>query len=132
MRRLEGLATIDRREERAQTAARGPAAPRIRYAAMVLGDGTLLPITRMVGRRIIGEIDPLSSEGRRLLRTGRVTLCFADGTRIQTASIQSVLAGMESSVRAHRDGGPGVSDWKRHHDRVLRSIGRMKRRLRLH
>lgn len=133
MRRAEQLLS----KRHAEPASRGSAAsalpqPQMRYTAMVLGDGTILPITGSLGRKLLREIDPFSREGRRLLRAGRVSLCFNDGARRMTASIQSILAGMESSLRAQRDAGPGVVDWRSHHDRMLRSIGRMKRRLGSH
>ena len=104
----------------------------MRYAAMVLGDGSIMPITQNLGRRRLREIDPLSAEGRRLLKAGRVRLVVDDGARTLTDSILSVLTEMETTVRAHRDAGPGLVDWRGHFDRVLRNIGRMKRRLRSH
>lgn len=105
------------------------ARPTKRYTAAVCGDGTILPITESLGRRHLREIDPLSSQGRDLLRRGRVTLCYEDGSRVETAPIQEVLDRMLSLTRRRRDTHPELQRWTRHHDRVLRSINRMKTRL---
>jgi len=109
-------------------AARG-ATPPTRYAAAVCGDGRVLTISQMCGRRLIREIDPLSSQGRSLLAAGQVTLFYDDGRRVQTAPIDDVLGCMESDTRVRRDAYPHLSEWTSHHDRVLKSIVRMKRRL---
>jgi len=100
-----------------------------RYAAAVCGDGRVLTITQTCGRRLIREIDPLSSHGRSLLAAGQVTLFYDDGRRVQTAPIDDVLGHMESAARVRRDAYPHVSEWTSHHDQVVKSIVRMKRRL---
>ena len=44
------------------------------YRAALLGDGSVLPIEERLGKRILRTIQPESSEGRGLLRSGRVVL----------------------------------------------------------
>ncbi len=97
---------------------------------MVLGDGRIMPIVETLGRRQIREIDPLSSDGRRLLADGHVTLCWEDGQRVEARPVVDVLDTLQSSARSRRDSGPGIPGWTVHHNRVIRSIGRMKRILR--
>jgi len=97
---------------------------------MVLGDGRILPIVETLGRRVIREIDPLSTDGRRLLAEGLVTLCWEDGLRSETRPVVDVLETIQSRTRSLRDSGPGIPGWTVHHNRVIRSIGRMKRILR--
>lgn len=99
------------------------------HSAAVLGDGTILPIVEKLGRRVLREIDPLSSEGRSLLDSGRVTLWYDDGASVETAPIQQVLDHLRSAVLVRRDAYPKVPRWTDHHDQVLKSIGRMKRTL---
>ena len=103
-----------------------------RYAAAVCGDGRVLTITQMCGRRLVREIDPLSSRGRSLLAAGRVTLFYDDGRLVKNAPIHDVLGRMESAARVRRDAYPDLSEWTSHHDQVLDSIVRMKRRLEPH
>src|SRR2546426_6023171 len=109
--------------------AQAAAVPEKRHSAAVLGDGRILPIIETLGRRVLREIDPLSSEGRSLLDAGRVTLWYDDGARVETAPIQQVLDRLRSAVRVRRDAYPKVPRWTAHHDKLLKSIGRMKRSL---
>ena len=102
----------------------------LKRTAMVLGDGRVLPIVETLGRRVIREIDPLSADGRRLLAEGLVTLCWEDGLRSETRPVVDVLDTIQSRTRSLRDSGPGTPGWTVHHNRVIRSIGRMKRILR--
>jgi len=108
----------------------GPGGIPLTHTAMVLGDGRIMPIVETLGRRMIREIDPLSSDGRRLLADGRVALCWEDGLRFATRPVVDVLETLQSSARSRRDSGPAVPGWTVHHNRVIRSIGRMKRILR--
>jgi hypothetical protein len=80
-----------------------------------------MPITESLGRRRLREIDPLSSTGRRLLSSGHVTLCYANG-RIEQATIQDVLDRLDSIARHDRAVHPDLQPWTSHHDRVLESI----------
>ncbi|MDH3285983.1 MAG: hypothetical protein OEQ13_14720 [Acidobacteriota bacterium] len=50
------------------------AAPAIRYRAVELPSGSLLPTEARLGRRVLRTIDPASAEGRRLLAARRVEL----------------------------------------------------------
>ena len=95
----------------------------------MLGDGHILPIVETLGRRVIREIDPLSALGRTLLDSGRVTLWYDDGARVETAPIQTVLDRLRSSVLRSRSTYSKVPRWTTHHDELLKSIGRMKRTL---
>jgi len=99
----------------------------IRRTAMVLGDGRVMPIVETLGRRLIREIDPLSANGRRLLGDGRVTLCWEDGVRMEARPVADVLDTLQTNARTQRDAGPSHQAWMLHHNRVIRSIGRMKR-----
>jgi hypothetical protein len=103
--------------------------PEKRHRAAVLGDGKVFPIVETLGRRVLREIDPLSSEGRSLLDAGKVTLWFDDGARAEMAPIQVVLDKLQSAVRQRRDVYPEMPRWTAHHDQLLKSIGRMKRTL---
>ena len=103
--------------------------PQKRYTAAICGDGTILPIAESLGRRHLRDIDPLSSQGRILLLAGRVTLCYEDGNRVEAAPIQEVLDRMLSVTQQRRDVYPDLQRWTRHHDLVLRSINRMKSKL---
>jgi hypothetical protein len=101
------------------------------YSTMVLGDGSILPIVESLGKRQLREIDPLSVEGRQLLANGRVRLCYEDGRCVEAVPIQDVLERLDSVTRLQRGAYPShVKGWTRHHDRMLRHIGRMKRKLR--
>ncbi len=55
-------------------AAERESTPTIRYRAVRLPSGDLLPIEARLGRRVIRTIDPGSDEGRRLLAARRVDL----------------------------------------------------------
>ncbi|HKY31315.1 MAG TPA: hypothetical protein VJV23_02180 [Candidatus Polarisedimenticolia bacterium] len=99
----------------------------LRYSAAVLGDGRVLPIHETLGRRHLRDIEPLSAEGRRLLSAGRVTLWYEDGSRAEAAPIRDVLDRIASRAAERRGDYPQVQAWTDHHDRVLRSIGRMKK-----
>lgn len=101
---------------------------RKRYVAAVCGDGRVMPITEMLGRRRLREIDPHSTTGRRLLSSGRVTLCFENG-RIERAPIEDVLDRLASIARGSRAAHPDLQPWASHHDRVLSAIARVRDRL---
>jgi hypothetical protein len=107
----------------------GGTAAQVHYSAAVCGDGRVLPITATVGRHLVAEIDPLSHEGRHLLTSGFVTLCYEDGARAEKVPIQMVLDRLSSSLKSRRDAYPTLPGWAVHHDQVLRSIGRMKKSL---
>ena len=98
-----------------------------RFSTAVLGDGRILPIVETIGRRLIREIDPASSEGRALLDSGRVTLWFNDGASVRTAPVHQVLDEILAEARRKRDVYPAMPSWTAHHDEVLRSIGRARR-----
>ncbi|MFQ5700238.1 MAG: hypothetical protein ACE5HU_00150 [Acidobacteriota bacterium] len=90
----------------------------------------MLPITETLGRRRLREIDPLSAEGRRLLAQGHVRLCYEDGLRFETLPIRDVLDRLDAATRRSRGAyEPQVRPWIDHHDKILRSIGNMKKKL---
>ena len=98
-----------------------------RYSAMVLGDGGVLPIVERVGQRVIREIEPLSREGRSLLKSGRVTLWHEDGARHEAAPIAEILDRQALRARIARTAHAGLPVWADPGDSVLRRIGRMKK-----
>ena len=101
----------------------------MRYVAAVCGDGRITPITETLGRRLIREIDPLSHDGRALLIGGRVTLFYDDGARVERAAIGTILDRMLETARLKRAEFPEIPQWTAHHDHLLESLTRMKRRL---
>lgn len=105
------------------------AADRFTWCAMVLGDGRILPIIGSLGRRQIVEVEPASAEGRRLLNAGRVNLCWEDGRRVDRIPASEMLDKLLIETRTRKDALPAEPLWTRHHDRMARSIGRMKKRL---
>ena len=106
----------------------GVSPTRKKYVAAVRGDGRVMPITEMLGRRRLREIDPLTTTGRRLLASGRVTLCYGNG-RIERATIQDVLDRLLSITAQRRAAHPDLQPWASHHDRILESIERERNRL---
>lgn len=109
-------------------AAAGSSSTRKKYVAAVRGDGRVMPITEMLGRRRLREIDPHSATGRRLLASGQVTLCYGNG-RIERATIQDVLERLLSMTRKDRNAHPDVDSWTSHHDQILESIERERIKL---
>src|SRR5262245_1251361 len=99
------------------------------YSAAVLGDGRVTPITECLGRRLLREIDPLSSEGRSLLSSGRVMLWHEDGARREAVSIAEALDRQASRARTLGLTYPDLPEWTTHHDEMVRRIGRMKKAL---
>jgi len=108
---------------------RNDAADRFTWCAMVLGDGRILPIIGSLGRRQMMEVEPASAEGRRLLNAGRVSLCWEDGRRVDRIPAGELLDRLLIETRSRKDAIPAEPRWTRHHDRMARSIGRMKKRL---
>lgn len=100
-----------------------------RYHAAVLGDGQVMPIIETLGRRQLREIDPLSREGRELLGAGRVDLWHDDGARHGTIRIGELLDQKAAQARARLGEHRELPGWAEHHDRVLRSITRMRKML---
>lgn len=49
------------------------------YYTTVLGTGEICPISEMVGKRRVRTIEPRSREGKRLLRSGQVTIQVREG-----------------------------------------------------
>jgi hypothetical protein len=67
------------------------------YRAALLGDGCVLPIEERLGRRLLRTIEPASSEGRRLLGSGQVSLRHeADDW---TTTIRDALDRLERKAR---------------------------------
>ena len=97
------------------------------YSAAVLGNGHVMPIVESIGRRQLREIDPLSREGRALLVSARVTLWHDDGARREQIGIAEVLDRQATRARSLRAEHPDAPGCTRHHDRTLRSIGRMRK-----
>lgn len=98
-----------------------------RYTSAIMGDGSILPIQELIGRRLLREIDPLCIEGRQLLIDGRVSLHAANGTPIRQRRIDEILDRLLTLTRHRREAYPQFDSWTRHHDRMLESIHRMKR-----
>lgn len=82
------------------------------YTAVVCADGRVLPIVECLGRRVLGEIDPGSREGRELLAGGRVRLWSDSGKPIDRLPAEVVLRETRppggASVLRHAQ----VSRWK--------------------
>jgi hypothetical protein len=98
-----------------------------KYHAAVLGDGQVMPIMETLGRRQLREIDPLSREGRALLGSGRVDLWHDDGARHGAMRIGELLDLKAAQTRARLVEHPELPGWAEHHDRLLRSITRMRK-----
>jgi hypothetical protein len=66
-------------------------APLATYVTTLLGNGEICPIAELIGRRCVRRIDATSAEGRRLLRSGSVTVLTRDGQRFTRTPIVDVL-----------------------------------------
>ncbi|MFQ5670850.1 MAG: hypothetical protein ACE5HD_10100 [Acidobacteriota bacterium] len=94
------------------------------YVTSVLGNGSICPISEIIGRRRMRLIPPDSPEGKRLLRSGRVTIVVRDGRRFSGVAIVEVfdrLAGeIEQKARDPRTDHRAVESLTRLHDVLLR------------
>ena len=68
------------------------------YITTVLGNGQICPISEIIGRRRVRQIDPDSAEGKRLLQTGRVTILAREGQRFSGTPIVKVFDHLASEV----------------------------------
>ena len=64
--------------------------PRTTYVTTLMGNGEICPIIERIGRRCVRRIEAGSTEGRRLLRSGSVTVLTRDGARFAGLPIVEV------------------------------------------
>lgn len=69
------------------------------YSTTVLGDGEICPISEMLGRRRVRAIDPRSREGRKLLRSGQVTIQVRDGRCFSGMPVIEIFDRLVADVR---------------------------------
>ena len=101
--------------------------PEPTYVTSILGDGTICPISEIVGRRRVRRIDAGSVEGKRLLRNGRVTVLARDGRRFVGVPIASVfddLAGELDAEARDPDTDPHIADDLTH---LVEALDRQRR-----
>lgn len=67
------------------------AAVPLTYFTTVLGDGTICPISVMLGRKRVQAMDARSAEGKKLLRSGLVTIQVSGGRRFRGLPIVEVF-----------------------------------------
>lgn len=99
------------------------------YTAVICGNGRILPIVESIGRRVLREIDPASSEGREILRSGRASLWSEDGTRLGRIPVERALRDLEARVRQQRAEHAEVPRWRRHHSKIAASVARSRKDL---
>lgn len=74
--------------------------PEPTYITTVLGDGSVCPISEILGRRRVRRINAGSVEGKRLLRSGRVTVLARDGRRFEGVPIARVFDDLAGELSA--------------------------------
>jgi hypothetical protein len=72
-----------------------PLASKRFFRATLLGDGRLGPIEQRIGRRLCRIVDPESSEGEMLLKTGEVDLVGPDGEKIGRVRLAEALSRLQ-------------------------------------
>ncbi len=97
------------------------------YVTTLLGNGEICPISEMLGRRRLRRIAADSAEGRRLLRSGQVTVRTRQGRRFSGTSIVEVFDELARELRqAASDPGAdprAVEDLERALDALTRRRG---------
>ena len=79
------------------------AAVPLTYFTTVLGDGTICPISAMLGRKRVRAIDARSAEGKKLLRNGQVTIQVSGGRRFSGLPIVEVFDRLVADVEEAAD-----------------------------
>jgi hypothetical protein len=69
------------------------------YVTTLMGNGEICPISERLGRRCVRRIEAGSIEGRRLLRSGRVTVLTRAGHRFAGMPIIDVFDRLVREVR---------------------------------
>ena len=69
------------------------------YFPTVLGNGEICPISELIGRRRIRSIAAGSAEGRKLLRSGAVTIQVLDGRRFSGMPVVEIYDRLVHEVR---------------------------------
>lgn len=72
------------------TSPQGSRSSPVTYVTTLLGNGEICPIIERIGRRCVRRIEAGSEEGRRLLRSGCVTVLTRDGARFAGQPIAEV------------------------------------------
>ena len=72
------------------SAPQGSRPSRLTYVTTLLGNGEICPITERIGRRCVRRIEADSTEGRRLLQSGSVTVLTRAGQRFSGMPIVAV------------------------------------------
>jgi len=116
-------------QEKATSRATFPAGIDVSYTAVICGDGRILPIVESIGRRVLREIDPASSEGRAILRSGDASLWSEDGRRLGRIPVEKALRDLEKRVRAHKAEHEDVARWRTHHARIAAAVARSRKDL---
>jgi len=80
---------------------RSPAPPQVEttYFTTVLGNGQICPISECVGKRRVRSITAGSAEGRKLLRSGMVTIQVLDGRRYSGMPVVEIFDRMVQEVQ---------------------------------
>jgi hypothetical protein len=108
-----------------------PSAPRdsrpspATYVTTLLGNGEICPIIERIGRRCVRRIEAGSTEGRRLLRSGRVTVLTRDGGRFEGTPIIEVYDRLVDEV-TRKSGDPDADPRAR--DNLSRLLDDLHRR----
>ena len=92
------------------------------YFTTVLGNGEICPISEMVGRRRVRAIDPRSREGKKLLRSGQVTIQVRDGRRFSGMPVVEIFDRLVADV--HREAIDPATD-----PRAREELGRLGKTL---
>ena len=93
------------------------------YFTTVLGNGEICPISERVGKRRVRSIAAGSAEGRKLLRSGIVTIQALDGRRFSGMPVVAIYDRMVDEVR-EAAGDPGLDP------RAREELGRLDETLR--
>ncbi len=88
------------------------------YFTTVLGNGEICPISEMVGRRRVRAIDPRSLEGKKLLRSGQVTIQVRDGRSFSGMPVMEIFDTLVADV--HREALDPATD-----PRARKELGRL-------
>jgi hypothetical protein len=98
---------------------------RLTYDTTLMGNGEICPITGRLGRRCVRWIPADSTEGRRLLRAGRVTILTRAGRRYSGTPIVEVFDRLVDELRREA-GDPGTDPRVR--DSLTRLLDDLNRR----
>jgi hypothetical protein len=73
------------------------------YFTTVLGTGQICPISERIGKRRVRSIAATSAEGRKLLRSGVVTIQFLDGRRFSGMPMVEIYDQMVEELQKATD-----------------------------